>query len=155
MTRRRQIDSSPTPAIHMRRPRSESTYPTLAPSVSTTLSIKTEPLSPQSAPLPLACFPRRSLKSGLQICSSKIQSIRHPWSPIVPSTLPRDSSRPFCPPSMFTSQAAIWLLHQIGSTTPCPVHSLYRTPLQMDAPSNVTPPTQHTRLFQHSPQGLL
>jgi len=74
---------------------------------------------PNPAPLP----PRKALKSRPQIRSSKIQPIRHPWCSIVPSLLCRDSSRPFSPSSLFTSDRNLAAL-PIASTTPCPVHSL-------------------------------
>src|SRR5258706_81390 len=85
-------------------------------------------LSPQSAPLSLACSfsptPHFSTSRGCryhpsnpapvppqkraQIPTSnslfQIQPIRHPWSPTVPSPLRRDSSGPFCPSSLFTSR---------------------------------------------------
>src|SRR5258706_4063881 len=54
----------------------------------------------------------------------QIQPIRHLCSPIVPSPLRRDSSRPFCPSSLFTSPTTVWPLYQFASTTPCLVHSL-------------------------------
>ncbi len=89
---------------------------------------------PNAAPVP-----PESAKSRPQIRSSKIQPIRHPWSPIVPSPLRRYSSRPFCPSSLFTSQTAIWLLCQIPPRPLSLCTRLYRPLLQMDAPSELTP----------------
>src|SRR5258706_7735548 len=83
-----------------------------------------------------APVPPESAKSRPQIRSSKIQPIRHPWSPIVPSPLRRYSSRPFCPSSLTNRDfgCSAKFLHN-----PFPCALAFTGHSQIDAPSELTP----------------
>ena len=153
-------------------------YFNLAPSVSAVVSTR-QGVSPQSASLSLARFfsptpPNRTVAlpedadtahSTLRLSPQRSAQIPTsnplfqnppyptPWSPVVPSSLRDGSSRPFFPPSSFTSQTVVPLLHQIASTTPCLVNSLLLAnfadgcALQGDAPGLKLLPRHYTPLY--------
>ena len=56
---------------------------------------------------PVACPPRKARTSRPQIGSSKILPIQHPWGPLMPSPLRRDSPWLFSSSSMFTSDRSV------------------------------------------------
>ena len=117
-------------------------------------------ISPQSAPLSLACSvfsntplirlyhfhtttqpgacpPRKALKFRRQSLF-QIPASTAPLDPIVSPLLRRDSSKPFCPSSLLTPQTAVGCPPKLPpQTLPVCTH-FYRPLLQMDTPSKVT-----------------
>ena len=103
---------------------------------------------------PAPVLPRRRSNPDLKLASAHpTHPTRHPWSPIVPSPLRRDTSRPFCPSSLFTTHATVLPVYQIPSTTPRPVHSLSSATstdactLRGDAPGLKPLPRRRTPLY--------
>ena len=93
----------------------------------------------------LAYFPRSALKSGPQIRSYKIQSIRHPWSPIVSSTLPQGFIQALLPTlhvhltGCDLAAPPNWLYNALPCTLALPDTSADGCTLQRDAPDAAHP----------------